>query len=92
MLLVEGFQKFAGIPLGISRIFESLMPQQISANRRKNRSTQVKVICRQIEFFHLPIKYSSFHPEAAFEAKLKILFFYVANYIHRLYNRGRKIC
>ena len=43
MLLVEGFQKFAGIPFGISRIFESLMPQQISANRRKNRSIQVKV-------------------------------------------------
>jgi hypothetical protein len=41
--LVEGFQKFAGIPFGISRIFESLMPQQISANRRKNRSIQVKV-------------------------------------------------
>jgi hypothetical protein len=41
MLLVEGFQKFAGIPFGISRIFESLMPQQISANRRK-RSIQVK--------------------------------------------------
>ena len=40
MLLVEGFQKFAGIPFGISRIFESLMPQQISANRRKNRSIQ----------------------------------------------------
>jgi hypothetical protein len=35
MFLVEGFQKFAGIPLGISRIFESLMPQQISANRCK---------------------------------------------------------
>jgi hypothetical protein len=42
MLVVEGFQKFAGIPFGISRIFESLMPQQISANRRKNRSIQVK--------------------------------------------------
>jgi hypothetical protein len=42
MLLVEGFQKFAGIPFGISRIFENLMPQQISANRRKNRSIQVK--------------------------------------------------
>jgi hypothetical protein len=41
MLLVEGFQKFAGIPFGISRIFESLMPQQISANRHKNRSIQV---------------------------------------------------
>ena len=47
MLLVEGFQKFAGIPFGISRIFESLMPQQISANRRKNRSIQVK--CNQEE-------------------------------------------
>jgi hypothetical protein len=42
MLLVEGFQKFADIPFGISRIFESLMPQQISANRRKNRSIQVE--------------------------------------------------
>jgi hypothetical protein len=42
MLSVEGFQKFAGIPFGISRIFESLMPQQVSANRRKNRSIQVK--------------------------------------------------
>jgi hypothetical protein len=42
MLLSGGFQKFAGIPLGISRIFESLMVQQISANRRKNRSIQVK--------------------------------------------------
>jgi hypothetical protein len=41
MLVVEGFQKFAGIPFGISRIFESLMPQQISANRHKNRSIQV---------------------------------------------------
>jgi hypothetical protein len=38
----KGFQKFAGIPLGISRIFESLMAQQISANRRKNRSIQVE--------------------------------------------------
>jgi hypothetical protein len=42
MLVVEGFQKFVGIPFGISRIFESLMPQQIGANRRKNRSIQVK--------------------------------------------------
>jgi hypothetical protein len=42
MLLPGGFQKFAGIPVGISRIFESLMVQQISANRRKNRSIQVK--------------------------------------------------
>ncbi len=41
MLLPGGFQKFAGIPAGISRIFESLMVQQISANRRKNRSIQV---------------------------------------------------
>ena len=41
MLVVEGFQKFAGIPFGISRIFESLMPQQIGANHRKNRSIQV---------------------------------------------------
>ena len=41
MLVVEGFQKFAGIPFGISRIFKSLMPQQICANRRKNRSIQV---------------------------------------------------
>jgi hypothetical protein len=41
MLLPGGFQKFAGIPPGISRIFESLMVQQISANRRKNRSIQV---------------------------------------------------
>jgi hypothetical protein len=43
MLLVEGFQKFAGIPFGISRIFESLIPQQISANHRKNRSIQVLI-------------------------------------------------
>ncbi len=42
MLLPGGFQKFAGIPFGISRIFESLMVQQISANHRKNRSIQVK--------------------------------------------------
>jgi hypothetical protein len=43
MLLVEGFHKFAGIPFGISRIFESFMLQQISANHRKNRSIQVKI-------------------------------------------------
>jgi hypothetical protein len=43
MLLVEGFYKFAGIPFGISRIFNSLIPQQIGANRRKNRSIQVIV-------------------------------------------------
>ena len=43
MFVPEGFQKFAGIPVGISRIFESLMVQQISANRRKNRSIQVKI-------------------------------------------------
>jgi hypothetical protein len=42
-LVVEGFQKFAGIPFGISRIFESLMPQQIGANRCKNRSIQVLI-------------------------------------------------
>jgi hypothetical protein len=40
MLLPGGFQKFAGIPPGISRIFESLMAQRISANRRKSRSIQ----------------------------------------------------
>jgi hypothetical protein len=40
MLVEKGFQKFAGIPFGISRIVESLMPQQIGANRRKNRSIQ----------------------------------------------------
>jgi hypothetical protein len=44
MLLPGGFQKFADIPLGISRIFESLMVQQISANRRKNRSIQVELV------------------------------------------------
>ena len=43
MLMPGGFQKFAGIPLGISRIFECLMVQQMSANRRKNRSTQVQL-------------------------------------------------
>jgi hypothetical protein len=42
MLVVEDFQKFVGIPFGMSRIFENLMPQQISATRRKNRSIQVK--------------------------------------------------
>ncbi len=53
MLLVQGFQKFAGIPFGISRIFESLMPQQISANRRKNRSIQVLCILDTgFDFFH----------------------------------------
>jgi hypothetical protein len=42
MLVVEGFQKFVGIPCGLARIFENLMPQQmIGANRRKNRSIQV---------------------------------------------------
>ena len=44
MLVVEGFKKIAGIPCGMSRIFKSLMPQQICANRRKNRSIQVKTI------------------------------------------------
>jgi hypothetical protein len=28
MLVVEGLQKFAGIPFGISRIFESLIPKK----------------------------------------------------------------
>jgi len=41
MSVAEGFQKFAGIPFGISRIFEGLRPQQVSANRCKNRSIQV---------------------------------------------------
>jgi hypothetical protein len=50
MLVVEGFQKFAGIPFGISRIFESLMPQQISANRRKNRSIQVILKASQLNW------------------------------------------
>ena len=43
MLVVEGFQKFAGIPFCTARIFESPMPQQIGANRRKNRSIQVQI-------------------------------------------------
>jgi hypothetical protein len=43
MLVAEGLQKFAGIPFGISRIFESLMPQQVCADRRKNPSIQVKI-------------------------------------------------
>jgi hypothetical protein len=43
MLVVEGFRKFADIPFGISRIFGSLMPQQIGANRHKNRSIQVNI-------------------------------------------------
>jgi hypothetical protein len=43
MLVVEGFQKFTVIPFGISRIFESLMPQQIGAYRPKNRSIQVLI-------------------------------------------------
>jgi len=42
MLWAEGFRKFAGIPERMSRICGSLMTQQISANRRKNRSIQVK--------------------------------------------------
>jgi hypothetical protein len=43
MLVVEGFQKFGGIPFGISRIFEDLMPQQVGANHHKNRSIQVEI-------------------------------------------------
>jgi len=41
MLCSEGFRKFAGIPTCMLRICGSLMTQQISANRRKNRSIQV---------------------------------------------------
>jgi hypothetical protein len=51
MLVVEGFQKFADIPFGISRIFESLIPQQIGANRHKNRSIQVKANYRYNDFY-----------------------------------------
>jgi hypothetical protein len=47
MLVVEGFQKSADIPFGISRILESLMPQHIGANRRKNRSIQVLYYIRR---------------------------------------------
>jgi hypothetical protein len=43
MFVIEGFQKLAAIPFGILRIFESLIPQQICSNRRKNRSIQVKI-------------------------------------------------
>jgi hypothetical protein len=35
MLVVEDFHKFVGIPFGISRIFESFMPQQIALNAAK---------------------------------------------------------
>jgi hypothetical protein len=42
MLEVEGFQKFADLPFGISRIFEVFRPQQIGANRRKSHSIQVE--------------------------------------------------
>ena len=41
MLVVEGFQKLAGIPSGLARIFESLMPQQPGANGHKKRSIEV---------------------------------------------------
>jgi hypothetical protein len=72
MFLAEGFQKFAGIPFGISRIFESLMLQQISANRRKNRSIQVlqrrqtmnkkklktKLFILILSFFVLPVNHT----------------------------------
>ena len=43
MLLPGDSQQFAGIPAGISGILESLMEQQISANRRKYRSIQVYI-------------------------------------------------
>jgi hypothetical protein len=55
MLVVEGFQKFVVIPFGISRIFEGVMPQQIGANRRKNRSIQVKFIYIMITLILQPI-------------------------------------
>jgi hypothetical protein len=54
MLVVDGFQKFAGKPFGISRIFESLMPQQICVNRCKNRSIQVEIlICEMFSLFYI---------------------------------------
>ena len=61
MLVVVGFQKFADIPFGISRIFGRLMPQQICTNRRKNRSIQVVVekilnLCYSIALPAKPVK------------------------------------
>jgi hypothetical protein len=41
MLGAEGSRKFAAISPGMSRISEILTAQQVSANRRKNRSIQV---------------------------------------------------
>jgi len=38
----EGFQKFAGIPCGMSRICGSLITQQTSVIHRKNRSILTK--------------------------------------------------
>jgi hypothetical protein len=37
MLVVEGFQKFAGIPFGISRIFESLIVTPTDHSPKKER-------------------------------------------------------
>jgi len=45
---VEGFQKNAGISLGISNIFKSLMQCKISVNHYKNRSIQVLRIIKKI--------------------------------------------
>ena len=68
MLLVEGFQKFAGIPFGISRIFEGLMPQQISATRRKNHSIQVKVLVYQF-YLHFATPQRGQNPPPVFSHK-----------------------
>lgn len=46
-----GFQKCVGISPGISRIFKSLRVQQLSANRRKNRSIQVRYYLLSTLFF-----------------------------------------
>jgi hypothetical protein len=56
MLLVEGFQKFAGIPLGISRIFESLMPQQKKEWGQVNYLLNVGIFT----FYLLPVLFGAF--------------------------------
>jgi hypothetical protein len=43
MFMVEGFQKFPDIPLGISGFFKIPGPQQLGANRRTNRSITVLI-------------------------------------------------
>jgi hypothetical protein len=43
MFVVDRFPKVADIPFGLARIFESLLPRQIGANRRENRSIQVLI-------------------------------------------------